>query len=120
MSKNTSSVNGGAMSNADRKSVMARAWEIFRETYSYPQIKFASIGSKCFGWALRKAWAEYRSAKAAAAVPPKERAERIAALNQQITLAQYADSYQTTQRIEAACRAEIATLSPAWGTHIPA
>jgi hypothetical protein len=32
------------MPKFDRRAIMARAWEIFRETYKYPAIKFASIG----------------------------------------------------------------------------
>jgi hypothetical protein len=42
---------------------MSRAWAIFRETYNYPRIPFRSIGRQCFAWALRKAWAELRSAQ---------------------------------------------------------
>lgn len=93
------------------KAVMCRAWGIFRLTYSYPQIKFASIGRRCFASCLRAAWAEYRQALAAAAIPAKAKHARIKALQRQLSLAQYADSYGTTQRIEAACRAEIAALS---------
>jgi uncharacterized iron-regulated protein len=111
MSKNTFPVNGGAMSNADRKAVMTRAWAIFRRTYSYPQIKFASIGRRCFASCLRAAWAEYRQVRDFAAIPAKAKRARIKVLQRQIALAQYADSYRTTQRIEAACRAEIAALS---------
>ena len=41
---------------------MRRAWVIFRQTYRYPQIKFADIGRKCFAWALRQAWVEAKEA----------------------------------------------------------
>ena len=44
-------------------------------------------------------------------IPAKAKRARIKVLLRQIALAQYADSYQTTQRIEAACRVEIALLS---------
>ena len=60
--KSTITVNGGAMPKFNRKAIMARAWAIFRETYKYPAIKFSGIGWKCFGWALRTAWAEAREA----------------------------------------------------------
>lgn len=90
---------------------MARAWEIFREAYNYPRIKFARIGRHCFASCLRRAWAEYRRARASVAIPAKAKRARVKVLQRQIALAQYADSYQTTQHIEAACRAEIAALT---------
>lgn len=111
MTKNTVSTAGGAMSKTDRGLVMTRAWALFRETYSYPQIKFASIGRHCFASCLRRAWAEYRHARATVAIPAKAKRTCIKVLQRQIALAQYADSYQTTQHIEAACRAEIAALT---------
>lgn len=46
--------------SALRVRVMARAWEIFRETYAYPAVPFRSIGRACFASALRSAWAELR------------------------------------------------------------
>jgi hypothetical protein len=50
-------------------------------TYCYPQIKFSDIGRKCFGWAMKKAWAEYREANRVAALTPEEKAGRIETLN---------------------------------------
>ena len=47
MSKHTASAAGGALPKIDRKTIMTRAWAIFRETYRYPQIKFADIGKFC-------------------------------------------------------------------------
>lgn len=111
MSKNTLPVNGAAMSKIDRQSIMQQAWEIFRLTYSYPQIKFASIGRHCFAGCLRRAWIEYRQTRSVVAIPAKARRERIKVLRREIEFAQYADNYETTQRIEVACLAEIATLS---------
>ena len=111
MSKNTSSVNGGAMSKADRTQIMVRAWAIFRETYNYPRIRFSSIGRTCFNSCLRAAWTEWRQAQAVKTIPAKEKRARIKVLQRQITRAQYADNYRTTQQIESACRAEIALLS---------
>lgn len=111
MSKNTFSVNGGAMSKTDRTQIMVRAWAIFRETYNYPRIQFSSIGRPCFNSCLRAAWTEWRQAQAVKTIPAKEKRARIKVLQRQIELAQYADSYQTTARVEAACRAEIALLA---------
>jgi hypothetical protein len=61
MAKTTVSTASGAMPRVDRKFVMVRAWEIFRRTYRYPQIKFSDIGRKCFGCASRQAWIEARA-----------------------------------------------------------
>lgn len=47
-------------STIDRRAIMLRAWEIFREQYNYPRVGFNSIGRKCLGWAIRAAYAEYR------------------------------------------------------------
>ncbi len=90
---------------------MARAWEIFREAYKYPQIKFSSIGRHCFAGCLRRAWAEWRQAQAVKAIPAAERRARIKVLKRQIVIAQYSESYATTRSIESACRAEIALLA---------
>lgn len=108
---NTITVNCGAMPKFNRKAIMAHAWAIFRETYKYPAIKFSSIGWKCFGWALRKAWAEAREAARIADIPADEKAARIAVLNRTIELASYSESWpQASQEINAA-RAEITRLS---------
>lgn len=90
---------------------MARAWEIFREAYKYPQIKFSSIGRHCFAGCLRRAWAERRQAIEVKAIPAADRRKRVKALQRQIAIAQYSDSYATTRSIESACRAEIALLA---------
>ncbi|CAN5192155.1 hypothetical protein BH10PSE11_BH10PSE11_08250 [soil metagenome] len=103
--------SGGAMSKIDRQVVMRRAWDIFRTTYHYPQIKFASIGRHCFNGCLRRAWAEAREARRIGAIPRTDRAARIAVLTAEIERAQYCDSYSVTRQIETACRAEIAALS---------
>jgi hypothetical protein len=60
---------------------MRRAWEIFRQTYCYPQIKFADIGRRCFAGCLRQAWVEAREAARVAALTPEEKAGRIETLN---------------------------------------
>jgi hypothetical protein len=81
MNKNTLQVDGGAMPKFDRAAVMTRAWAIFRQTYSYPAIKFSDIGRRCFAGCLRKAWVEAREAARVAALTPEEKADRIESLN---------------------------------------
>lgn len=54
MKTNAISVSGGAVPKFDRAAIMARAWSMFRETYSHPSIKFSSIGWKCFGSCVRR------------------------------------------------------------------
>jgi hypothetical protein len=85
--KSTFSATGGAMPKINRAAVMTRAWAIFRQTYCYPQIKFSDIGRKCFGWAMKKAWAEYREANRVAAMSAEEKADRIESLNHLIARA---------------------------------
>jgi hypothetical protein len=80
------------MPKVDRKFVMIRAWEIFRQTYCYPLIKFSDIGRKCFGWALRQAWIEARERARVAAMTPAAKAERIETLQALICRAGYIDS----------------------------
>jgi hypothetical protein len=99
------------MPKFNRKAIMVQAWAIFRETYKYPAIKFSSIGWKCFGWALRKAWAEAKEAARIAAIPATEKAARIAVLNRTIELASYSESWPQASREISAARAEIARLS---------
>jgi hypothetical protein len=111
ITNNTNPVNGGAMSKFDRKAIMARAWTIFRETYKYPAIKFSSIGWKCFGWALRKAWAETREATRLAAMSAAGKTARIAVLTRTIELASYSESWPEASREIRAARAEIILLS---------
>ncbi|EAQ36938.1 hypothetical protein NB311A_07308 [Nitrobacter sp. Nb-311A] len=109
--KSTITVSGGAMPKFNRKAIMARAWAIFRETYKYPAIKFSSIGWKCFGWALKQAWAEAREVARLAAMPTVDKAARIAVLNRTIELASYSESWPDVSRTVNAARAEIALLS---------
>lgn len=111
ITKSTITVNGGAMPKFNRKTIMARAWQIFRETYKYPAIKFASIGRACFGWALRKAWVEARKVARLAAIPATDKAARIAVLNRTIELARYRESWPQASREISAARAEITLLS---------
>ena len=63
-----------------KSQMMVRAWEIFRQTYRYPQIKFSDIGRKCFGWAMKEAWDEYREANRVAAMTAEQKADRIECL----------------------------------------
>jgi hypothetical protein len=92
MSKDTISVNGGALPKINKATVMHRAWAIFRETYRYPQIKFSAIGRPCFAWALRQAWAEVREASRIEAMAPAVKAERIEVLQSLIARADFIDS----------------------------
>ena len=75
----------------NRTALMTRAWAIFRQTYRYPQIKFADIGRKCFAWALRQAWVEAKEAARVAAMTPTAKAERIDTLQALIARAGYID-----------------------------
>jgi hypothetical protein len=69
--------------------IMRRAWAIFRETYGYPSIPFRSIGRECFGWALRKAWAEARAAAELSATPTEALAARIEGIEREIDSLKY-------------------------------
>jgi CRISPR/Cas system Type II protein with McrA/HNH and RuvC-like nuclease domain len=113
MTTTTVSAAGEAMPKIDRSAVMHRAWAIFRETYKYPQIKFADIGRKCFGWALRKAWAEAREAARVAAIPAQERAERIERLQSLIAHAGFIDNGPQWKASITAYRDEIRQLQAA-------
>jgi hypothetical protein len=113
MTKNTISVNGGAVPKIDRRFVMSRAWEIFRRTYRYPQIKFSDIGRKCFGWALRQAWIEAREQARVAAMTPAAKAERIETLQALICRAGYIDSGPQWKATISAHRDEIRQLQTA-------
>jgi hypothetical protein len=113
MSKNTISVSGGAVPKINRAAVMNRAWEIFRQTYCYPQIKFSDIGRKCFAWALRQAWVEAKAAARVAALTPEAKAERIETLHALITRAGYIDSGPLWKATIRAHRDEIRQLQSA-------
>ena len=99
------------MPKIDRAALMRRAWAIFRQTYKYPQIKFADIGRNCFAWALRKAWVEAREAARLAALSPTEKADRIATLSCSIKLEQFNDHWPSARANIRAWRAEINQLS---------
>jgi hypothetical protein len=94
-----------------KAAVMTRAWEIFRRTYRYPQIKFASIGRDCFAWALRQAWAEARTAARLAAIPAPVKVARVAALHVAIEREAFNDHYPSYAANVAAWRSEISQLS---------
>ncbi len=113
MRKSTLSVNGGAMPKIDRRAVMARAWEIFRQIYCYPRIKFADIGRKCFGWALKEAWREAREAARFSTIPAAVKAERIETLQCLIQRASYIDSGPQWKAAVTAYRNEIKQLQTA-------
>jgi hypothetical protein len=99
------------MPKFNRKAIMARAWAIFRDVYKYPAIKFSSIGRKCFGWALKQAWAEARETARIAAIPADVKVARIAVLTRTIELASYSESWPEAFRQIRAARAEIILLS---------
>jgi hypothetical protein len=92
------------------KSVMSRAWAIFRATYHYTAIPFRSIGRKCFAWALRAAWAEVREAKRITVMRPDVKAARIAELREQIMLSEHAYGSRAMQQRQA-CQAELSRLA---------
>lgn len=111
MTKSTISVNGGAMPTFNRGAIMARAWSIFRAVYKYPSIKFTSIGWKCFGSCVRQAWAEAKDAARIAAIPADDKAARIVALQDAITLAPLGESWAQARSEISTARAEISRLS---------
>jgi hypothetical protein len=113
MTKTTVTAAGGAVPKIDRKFVMVRAWEIFRQTYRYPQIKFSDIGRKCFGWALRQAWMEARERARVTAMTPAAKAERIEMLQVLICRAGYIDSGPQWKATITAHRDEIRQLQSA-------
>ena len=113
MTKTTVSTAGGATPKTDRSSLMRRAWEIFRQTYRYPQIKFSDIGRNCFAWALRKAWVEARQAARLAAIAPTAKAERIETLQTLISHAGFIDSGPRWRETIGAYRDEIRQLQAA-------
>ena len=113
MTKATVPTAGGALPKIDRSALMRRAWEIFRQTYKYPQIKFSDIGRQCFVWALRKAWAEAREAARLAATSPLVKAERIETLQTLIAHAGFIDSGPRWKETIGAYRDEIRQLQAA-------
>jgi hypothetical protein len=97
----------------NRTALMTRAWAIFRQTYSYPQIKFSDIGRKCFAWALRQAWVEAREAARIAALSSGAKAERIETLQAIIAHAAFIDSGPQWKATITAHRDEIRQLQTA-------
>ena len=95
---------------ANRASIMSRAWDIFRETYHYPRIKFASIGRDCFAWALRKAWAEAKDAARIAAIADADKQARITVLTHSIELENFNDCWPQASANVARMQAEISQL----------
>ena len=110
MTKTTVLTASGALPKINRAALMRRAWAIFRQTYRYPEIKFADIGRKCFAWALRQAWTEARDAARVAAMAPAAKAERTQTLHALITHAGYIDSGPQWKAIIRAHRDEIRQL----------
>jgi hypothetical protein len=92
---------------------MSRAWAIFRQTYRYPQIKFADIGRHCFAWSLKQAWVEAREAARVAALSPTAKAERIETLKVLIAHAGYIDCGPQWKATISAHRDEIRQLQSA-------
>tara|TARA_R110000782_G_C14819205_1_gene413799 strand:- start:14373 stop:14627 length:255 start_codon:yes stop_codon:yes gene_type:complete len=43
---------------------MKRAWMIFKDTYSFPEVPFNSIGRNCFAACMKKAWLEAKQVPA--------------------------------------------------------
>ena len=113
MTKTTVTTAGGAMPKINRAPLMTRAWAIFRQTYRYPQIKFADIGRKCFAWALRQAWVEAREAARVAAMTQEAKAERIETLHALIAHAGFIDSGPLWKATIRAHRDEIHQLQAA-------
>jgi hypothetical protein len=97
----------------DKRAIMTAAWAIFRQTYNYPAITFASIGRQCFAWALKEAHRRARVAAKAAAIPAPVREARIAALQVAAVRAVYADSFRQTQAELAAIQTEMTALRAA-------
>jgi hypothetical protein len=96
-----------------KSQMMVRAWEIFRQTYRYPQIRFADIGRDCFACCLRRAWAEYREANRVAALTAEQKADRIDCLNYMIVRAGYISSGVQWKATLARYRDEIRQLQAA-------
>lgn len=95
----------------DRRSVLLRAWEIFRELWAGSGNPWATFGRFRFAAALRQAWAERRQAAAFAAIPADMRAERIAALKRERAYLPYADAYRRSAARTTAIDAELRLLA---------
>ncbi|MBS7702697.1 hypothetical protein [Chelatococcus asaccharovorans] len=77
----------------DRAAIMRAAWAIFREVYRFPAVPFASIGRKCFAWALREAWRRGREKARAALVKPEARKAEVIRLHREIEVLDFADTF---------------------------
>lgn len=110
MSKNTSTVHGGAVRKPDRSAVMRRAWSIFRSSYGDCQHALKRGHRKAsFGYCLMLAW---QAAKADAAAVAKDAVScQIGALNSVIQFASYSENWRQASREISSARAEIARLS---------
>lgn len=94
----------------DRRAVMVRAWVIFGEVYLFPRIKFSSLGRKCFGSCLKRAWVEARKSAAAAAMTEAARIARIVELQDVVRFAPLTDSWRQASREISAARSELAAM----------
>ncbi len=83
-------------SKFNKSKIMKRAWEIFRSTYSYPEIPFKSIGWLCFASCLKMAWAEF---KRPVAVDTRPLPEQLASLQYAHKLNQMSDNFYTTPMV---------------------
>jgi hypothetical protein len=101
------------------KTVMARAWAIFRQHYGYKGagkgLRFAQIGRPGFIWSLRMAWAELREQRRLDAITPDQHARMIEALEFDLMRADAIDNYSRhvaeTARINAALQASRTALA---------
>lgn len=98
------------MTNKEKSAVMSAAWAIFRKSYNYPRISFASIGRKCFAWALTEAWRQAKERDAFAAIPADARAARLVVLERAREYANYTDHYPVVAAAHARIDAEIRLL----------
>ena len=73
----------------NRRQVMQTAWNLFRKHYNFPRLPFKSIGRKCFAWCVGEAWRVEKIAAQKAAMSVAQIQARIAALSDELTLAQY-------------------------------
>lgn len=94
-----------------RTAIMSRAWVIFRRTYHYPAIPFASIGRPCFASALRRAWAEAREAKRVAAIPAEVKAARVVQIRTDLMFLEFRTDYRRASAERVALAAELSKLS---------
>ena len=100
------------LSATARKSVMARAWAIFRAQYHYGSgIPFKSIGRSCFAWALQTAWHEIRREAALAAIPADVKAARIASLHASLGELCWIDSTRAANAIASQIHHELRQLA---------